>query len=90
MKWLEWLQIREGDEKAIQRSIAKKKTPEQNRELRKLNAQAGSKSGMPGFQAVDKKRKELLKSIEDKRSLSKKEFIDLYGYEAWLEKNKNA
>ena len=90
MKWLEWLQIREGDEKAVKRSIAKKVTPEENRKLNKLNAQAHRASGMPGFEDVNKQRKDLLKSVESKRELNKKEFIDLYGYEAWLKKNKNA
>ncbi len=90
MKWLEWLQIRENDAKAINRSIAKKVTPEENKELKKLNAKAHRASGMEGFDYVNNKRKDLLKSIEKKRELSREEFIDLYGYQAWLDKNKNA
>lgn len=90
MKWSEWLEIRENYDKAVTRSIAKKTTPEENKKLKKLNAQAHRASGMPGFDYVDSKRKKLLKDIESKRNLSREEFINLYGYQAWLDKNKNA
>ena len=78
MNWSQWLEIRENNEDLNKLQ----------RKLKKTNKEAGRQSGMPGFENTNTKRKDILKQIEKQRPLTRSEYINLYGYEAWLEKNK--
>lgn len=78
MNWSKWLEIREGNEGL----------PDLNKKLRKLNKQAGSQSGMPGYEDANSARKEVLRKIEKERPLTRSEYINLYGYEAWQKRSK--
>ncbi len=55
------------------------------REINKANLVAGAASGTPNYEFYNKERKKLLADIEKKRPLRRGEFIDLYGYQAWLD-----
>jgi hypothetical protein len=53
--------------------------------INKANVRAGSASGMPGYQHKDQQRQDLIRKAESKRPLRRSEFINLYGYQAWLD-----
>jgi len=55
------------------------------KKLNKANIVAGQNSGKPSYNKLNKKRKALVRQAEEKRPLRRSEFIDLYGYDAWLE-----
>lgn len=53
--------------------------------INRANGRAAKASGLPNFQHLDKARNELLGEIEKQRPLRRSEFINRYGYEAWVE-----
>jgi len=55
------------------------------KELKRAIEAAAQASGRPSYPSKDAKRKELIKQAEQKRPLRRSEFIDLYGYDDWLE-----
>lgn len=50
---------------------------------KKLFQQCGEQSGMPGYPALDSRRKRVLAKLEKLRTLTRWEYINLYGYNAW-------
>jgi uncharacterized lipoprotein YehR (DUF1307 family) len=42
-------------------------------------------SGMPNYPYLADQRKKLLRKAEAQRPLRRSEYIDLYGYQAWLD-----
>ncbi len=54
------------------------------KKLKRANTAASQNSGRDNYPRLNQKRKEILKQAEEKRSLRRGEYIDLYGYEAWL------
>ena len=53
--------------------------------INKANLIASAASGTPNYEPLNRDRKKLLADIEKKRPLRRSEFIDLYGYQAWLD-----
>ena len=53
--------------------------------INRANEKAGISSGQPAYPYRHAQRQELLRQVEQKRPLRRSEFINLYGYEAWLE-----
>ncbi|MDB4489938.1 DUF6321 domain-containing protein [bacterium] len=53
--------------------------------LEKANKLAGSNSGRLYYNQLNKNRQDLIKQAETKRPLRKSEYINLYGYEEWLQ-----
>jgi len=59
--------------------------------INKANVMAGQNSGLPRYPELHRIRQGLIKKAEENRPLRRSEYIDLYGYEKWLnyvEKNK--
>jgi len=53
------------------------------KKLKRANAAASQQSGRADYPKLDQDRKKILKQAEEKRSLRRGEYIDLYGYEKW-------
>ncbi|MHA2043236.1 MAG: hypothetical protein ACW99G_00495 [Candidatus Thorarchaeota archaeon] len=51
--------------------------------LASMNIDASTASGNPGYPKLNKARQEILAKIGNQRTLSREEFINLHGYEAW-------
>jgi len=66
-------------------SYLRKTSRRQEKKLQKANVLAMQSSGHPQFGYLDQKRKDIIKNIENQRPLRRSEFIDLYGYEAWID-----
>lgn len=54
------------------------------KKLEKANRLAGSNSGRLSYDQLNKNRKDLIKQAETKRPLKRSEYINRYGYDAWL------
>lgn len=67
------------------RHYLRRTSKNQEKKLKRANEKADRASGMPGYPHLNKARREFLGEIEKKRPLRRSEFINKYGYEAWLD-----
>jgi len=59
--------------------------PQLEKQIQALNSAAATASGNYHYPAVDMARKKLLKKVESIRPLRRSEFINLHGYQAWID-----
>ena len=80
-KFKEWLEEQEMQENQYLRNTSGK----QEKKLRRATVKAMQASGQLEYPHLDQNRQNILKDIEDKRPLRRSEFIQSYGYDAWLD-----
>lgn len=63
----------------------RKTSRSQEKKLNRANERASRASGMPGYERLNAQRNDLIGQAEQSRPLRRNEFINKYGYDAWLE-----